>query len=152
MKFTVDVEDFYLEEADLSEGLKSAIKSDVIQAINERVKKQVDNLTNNLLVGNIEKEIEVRVKVLVDDFLATGKVFKDMYSKTDLISVKDWIAMHLKVQSSSIESYIKKSIEAMGVELKNRYDIMFASQIISKINQQGFLKEDIAKMLLEEQK
>lgn len=42
MKFTIGIEDFYLEEDELSEALESSIKLDVVRQIKESIKEKVD--------------------------------------------------------------------------------------------------------------
>jgi hypothetical protein len=42
----------------------------------------------------------------------------------------------------------KKATDSISKELKERYDLLFASQIVSKLHENGMLKEDVAKLLL----
>jgi uncharacterized membrane-anchored protein YjiN (DUF445 family) len=151
MKFVVEVEDFWLEEEDLATGLQNAIKGEVIQRIREDIKKQVDAFMDKHIKEVLNEEIKVRVEVLMTDFLAKGKV-KGSYTNDPECTVNEWIAKSFKSANETITKYISTATTQQVNELKQRYDLLFASQIVSKLNGQGMLKEDIANILLGEGK
>lgn len=151
MKFTVDVEDFYLEEADLASELKSQIKDEVVRNIRDNVKAQVSDLMNNVIIKEIESELKARIKIQVEEFIKSGKV-KGRYSSDQERTVDEWINDNIKMDYSSLTKHIEASVSKISKELKDRYDLLFASQLITKIKEQGFLKEEAAKLLLTEEK
>lgn len=147
MKFTVEVENFWLEEEELSNALQQAIKTDVIRKIQDNIKVQVEKLVENKILSVINAELETRAKVLTDEFVAKGKV-RGRYSSDPERTVEQYIADEFKSKEQDIKKYIEANAKAQGEELKKRYDLLFASQIVAKINEQGLLKEDVAKLLL----
>lgn len=146
MKFTVELEDFWLEEEEINQALSAHIKHSVVSDIKNSIKDKVDAFMNKILKDEIENQLKQRISVLMDEFLKTGKV-KANYGN-DMLTIEEWMALQLKSQNDSILSHIKKQADAQGADLKRRYDLLFASQIVAKINEQGLLKEDVAKLLL----
>lgn len=86
--------------------------------------------------------------------LTVAKV-KKRYSSNDMITVAEYVAEEVErtvVNDSKLKEYLNKAVktagDAIGKELKERYDLLFASQIVSKLHENGMLKEDVAKILL----
>lgn len=149
MKFTVEVEDFYMEEEDLSTALQYSIKTEVVREIKKSIETQVSDFMNKIMKEEIQSELKGRVKGLVEDFMQVGKV-KGHYSGDQELTVKEWISRSIQKENGDIHSTISKMVKLQFEGLQKRYDLMFASQLISKINQQGYLKEDVARLLLED--
>src|SRR5688572_932769 len=150
MKFTVEVEDFYLEEGDLTVELKRQIKNDVVAQIRDDIKKQVTGFMDDYIKTEIQSELKVTVKLLIDEFVRTGKV-KGRYSSDTLKTIPEWIADNITDDRRALTESIAKAADIKLQELQNRYDLLFATQLISKIKEQGFLKDDAARMLLGDQ-
>lgn len=52
---------------------------------------------------------------------------------------------------NSMEKLIKSLAKDFANEMKERYDLLFASQLVAKMSETGLLKEDVAKLLLPKQ-
>jgi conjugal transfer/entry exclusion protein len=146
MKFTVEVEDFYIEQGDLAEELKSQVKADVVRQMKDSLKKQVDDFMDRYIKSEINDQVKGRVQSTMDDFLATGKIKED-YGNQEM-TVEAYIAKALKARHADIQKAIADQVKKQVTELQNRYDMLFATQLISKIKDSGFLKDDAAKLLL----
>lgn len=152
MKFVVDVEEFWLdEESELGPALQAHIKRDVVAQIEKSVQTQVTDFMNKIMKEEIKSKLETIVSDLMRQFLVTGTV-KGQYSNDPELPLADWVKKQVTVQNSNIQDWIKKSVTTQVEELKKRYDLLFATQIVSKLNEQGMLKEDIAKLLLGDNK
>lgn len=147
MKFTVEVEDFWLDEEELSDALSTRIKNEVVQSIKTSIKDQVTDLMDKIVKEEIQSQLEPRIKVLMEEFLSNGKV-KDRYSSTTELTIPEYLAKNFEANNDKILKYIKEESERQGNDLKRRYDLLFASQIVAKINEQGLLKDDVARLLL----
>lgn len=147
MKFTVDVEDFYLEKGDLATELQRQIKNDVIAQIRETVKKQVADFMDQHIRQVIDGELKARVQVLMDNIIATGKVKGGSYNSEEC-TVADWIKKEFASKRSDVMVAIQKQVAAQIEEIKNQYNMYFTTQLIMKIKEQGMLKDDAAAMLL----
>lgn len=153
---TVDLTEFYAEnEGDnFSEEIKRAIASDVKFQILKEWKDKIGDEFNKAVIAEVEKQKE---NLITDTFnkLAVDAKVKKQYSSGEMISIAQWITeeferMHLSDNklNSLLASQLTKSSDRISKELKDRYDLLFASQIVSKLNEAGMLKEDVAKILL----
>lgn len=148
MKIVVDLEDFWFEEDEqLIPALQDHVKTMVIRQIGDSIKKQVDLFMDKAIKEEINSQLEMRVKILMEAQLETGKV-KGRYSGDQEMTIQEWVSKEIKTNSSNIHDYVLKTAKAQGEDLKRRYDLLFASQIVAKINEQGLLKDDVAKLLL----
>lgn len=148
MKFVVSVEDFWLEEEgfDLSTALKDAIRNDVIAQIRQQIKKQVDDFMNSYIIAEISKNLEKTVQSLMDNVINTGKV-KGRYSTDPDMTVDEWVRKEFANKRTDVEKAIEKKVLMHVKDLQGRYDLLFATQLISKIKDAGFLKEDVEKLI-----
>jgi hypothetical protein len=151
MKFTIEVDDFYLDENnDLESGLKKYIVSDVIKQINKSLETKINDAVTLEVKRVVEKSLYTDVQKIVKEVVATGKV-KGRYSGDKEMTIEEWVKHDFQNNSgfSSPKERIEKLAKAFGDELKKRYDLLFASQIVASLNNNGMLKENVAKMLLE---
>lgn len=153
MKFTIDIEDFCLDEdRDLEPALKKYIIDTVVREIWKGVEKKAEASVTKEVKDQVEKSFFRQIQSTVSEVIKTGKI-KGEYNKEE-ITVQEWILEQFQKNSGwrSPESQLKDLAKKFGDELKARYDLMFASQIVMKLNQNGMLKEDVAKMLLQDNK
>lgn len=147
MQITINISDFYLDEdKELEPALKSHIISDAVYQINASIKKQVDALVDDIIKKEIHQELSIRVKVFVDEFVKSGKV-KESYGDK-IMTVSEWISTAIKNNSTNLTDSIKNAAELAVKNLKNQYDLLFATQIVTKIKEAGYLKDEVAKILL----
>lgn len=153
---TVDLADFYSEddESTFSEQIKEVIASSVKQKVLADWKEKISHEFNRAVIEEIEKQKEHFIIEVLTELVVNAKV-KKCYSSNEMISISDWIKSELERTQLSerklndfLESLTTKKSEEISKELKNRYDILFASQIVAKLHENGMLKEDVAKLLL----
>jgi len=151
MKFKVEIEDFYLDrEEDIEPSLKQFVINSVVQTINKQIEKRIEDTINLQVKQLIEKHLTLQIQKQVLDFVINGKV-KGRYTSNKEISIEQYIKEDFEHNSgySSPHEKIAELAKTFGDELKRRYDLLFASQIVAKLNTNGLLKEDVAKMLIE---
>ena len=157
MKFTVEVEDFYLEEDEIEVSLKNWIKSEVSSQIRTSIQEKVDKIIQNSYKEEIENKLKSRVDILLGEVYSTTKL-KAKYSSDPEISIEEYIFQQFnevkfkdktedKIQSS-IKTLVKSNSEKIVEEMKQRYDMLFASQLVQKMNEVGMLKNEVAQLLL----
>jgi argininosuccinate synthase len=154
---TVDLEDFYTDEdgGTLADEVKSAIASSVKNGIWEKFKQEGLVAFSNQMERKITADKDLKIKETIDDLFKNRKIKKSSYSN-ELLSLEEFIVEQLNRNisvSRDFEDLSRKLVDNKSKEivqgLKDRYDFLFASQIVSNLNKQGMLKEDIAKILLE---
>lgn len=120
-------------------------KSQMIEAFSVVVKKA--------LIKHEEKFItDIFAKVIEE------KRVSSKYSKSTMMSIEDYIIEQLQnsvLAQSNLSSIIEKHVTAkaneVGNELKKRYDMGFAMQIVHKLSEQKMLKDGVLGMLTKEE-
>lgn len=154
MKITIDVSDFYLDENEnLEEGLQQYVKNAVLQEIWKRIEKKVDDYLAVSIKDEVEKSMYKQMNLFIDQQIRSGEV-KSSRDSSKRVTIENYIKEKFEYDSgwSSPHENIKKLAQAFGQDMKNRYDLLFASQLVSKMNEAGLLKEDVAKILLQDNK
>ncbi len=165
IKVEVDLTDFYSEEEEslsMSEEIKSyvayQVKCQVLTDFREKINKDF----NEKLVEAIEKEKEAQINGIIKEIILTEKVRK-RYHSDELITTAEYVKdelkrtvlnqneinHHVNSEKSKLEKDIKKQVKNISAELKDRYDFLFASQIVTKLSENGMLNKDVAKLLLD---
>jgi len=153
---TVDLSDFYSEdESSFSEQIKGAIANDVRQQIlsdwrekikatfSDEIKAEIKNQKEKLIVSTVKEcfdaklvkerygnemvSIEAYVNKVLDDDLRISDTFQDM-----------------------LRNITNDATKVISKQLKDRYDLLFASSLVSKMNELGMLKPDVAQLILEQ--
>ena len=147
MKFTVEVDDFWLEEEELNEALVSRVKLEVIHDINASIKEKVDKAITIAVTAAIEQELKLKINMRVAEVIATEKI---IYDRKEW-AIVDWIKDQFVRNSRWNSPYeqIEKIAKQYGAEMKKRYDYFYANQIVQQIHSVGIIKEEIYKNLIE---
>lgn len=167
MKFKIEIdlneiinelfEDFNPEYDTIDLDIKSEVKKDIIFQTKREVLKEVKE--------PLKLEMQNRVKILVTDafkdevnnsvkeFVKNGKI-KGRYSNDPDLSVQEWIAKEFQDTSryNTLSDLVKKKSEKLAKEIRDRYDHLFASQLITKMNEQGLLKDGVFNALMQDNK
>jgi hypothetical protein len=151
MKFIVEMEDFYLnEDGQLSDSLQKHVTRDVLAQISERIKKQVEEAITKKVEEAMKEKIAPVIDTAIADMIETGVLTvsgKALPIKEHLRSLFDrshgWNNPH---------DIMEKFAKNFGNELKARYNNIFAAKIVQNMKDQGFLKDDMARILLEDTK
>lgn len=169
MKITVQVdvqevlnelfEDFNPEydtmEFDLKDGIKDSIigdtKRQLITFYGNEFKQQIQSQVKTL----ISEEIGTTVEKAVKDFAKNGKI-ESKYNSHEPMSLEEWVKQVFSEKSNHRDDLIVKTVkqdaERCVKEVKSRYDMLFASQVISGLKQQNMLKDGVFEALMKENK
>jgi len=152
MKFTIEVEEFWLdEESELEPALKDHIKRDVINQIESSIKAKVEDAITKEVKSQVEQMLYRRITSLVNECISSDKI-KGRYTNDPEITLQEYVKLQFTQtarEKAPIDETIKKLAEAFGSEMKKRYDLLFASQVVAKLGEGGLLKEDAVKLLLD---
>lgn len=151
MKFTVEIDEFWLDEDSngFEEELKQSIKIDVCRQIKDLMLSHIENEITNVVKQQVSDSLREQIQALVANVISTGKIRESSYSNTE-ISIEDWIKSQFNANCGfhNADAKITELAKKFGDEMKQRYDLLFASQIVAKLDEHGLLKEDIAELLL----
>lgn len=156
---TLDLTDVWCDEennGNLSDVLKEHIVWEVQQAVwaefSDEAKKDFSSKVRNMLDGSKKG----RIDAIVDECFNSEKIRKSPYDSKTEVTMKEYVCQALKhqtVDSYSFNNKLDESVKKQGAdianELKSRYDILFASQLVAKMNENGLLKDDVARLLLD---
>lgn len=151
MKIQIEIDDFYLDqESELEPALKSYIIDEVVLKINKEIEDKVNETVTRQVKLQVKKQMLSKTNKLIDEFIEKGKIKGD-YATDPEITVEQYIKKIFNCKNGwgNPSEQISKLAEKFGAELRNRYDLLFATQIVKKLDKEGFLKDNIAKMLLE---
>lgn len=151
MKFTVEVEDFYLDEdGDLGDGLKAHIKNDVVCQISKNIKEQTEKQITEKVQEVINHKMELVIDSTLTDLIATGMI---TYNR-EKVSIVDHIKKVFVENAGwhNPRSQIAEIAKQFTLELKKQYNMVFANEIVVKMKEQGFLKDDLVQILLTDKK
>jgi hypothetical protein len=157
---TVDLEDFYPEEegGNISEQVKELISNQVKNEIWKKFEKDGFESFCNQVERKINLDKDLKIKECLDTLFKDKKTRKSRWDANKLLSIEEYINENVDAEyfhngnkfDVMVRDYLSKKTESIGKDLKDRYDLLFASQIVSNLNKNGMLKDDIAKILLKE--
>lgn len=151
MKFTVEIEEFWMDEdsGTLDEQLKSYVIHDVIMQIKSGIREKIETEISSQVQQQLEQCMHEYIQKEIKDFISEGKIRKSSYCNEEIL-IKDWIKEKFTGDTgyNNPEQVIKSLAKDFGKEMKERYDLLFASQLVAKMSETGLLKEDVAKLLL----
>ena len=153
---SVDLSEFYSEEEgdSFSEQIKDSIAYDVKQKVLKDWSAKITDSFTDHVRQMIRAEKDSHIEKCISETIATAKV-KSIHG--DDLTIDEYIKADFNRMFSTetqikrgLDSIAESSAKAMAGELKNRYDLMFASSLVSKMNELGMLKPDVAKLILGE--
>jgi hypothetical protein len=177
---TVDLEDLYEEyyEGDSSgESFNQQILSEIKHQVKQSIWKEFKDTTLDHFRAQIndelEKEKDGEITRIVQKVFSERKIKIKEGTKNnpepEMITLfeyiqekieKDYFSMGMTAETllsgkfrelqNSVEKSVSTSAELMSSEIKQRYDLLFASQLVAKMNQAGMLKDDVAKLLIDQ--
>lgn len=156
MKFIVELEDFWIEEGELTATLKAQIVNEIAgkirKGLEESALKEIQARASEMITGQIAAELGK----MITDFIENKEItIQGRYSsdKAEKISVKKYIRNLFEetVRNSSkvVDSSIEKFANRFAKDFKARYDNIFAGHIVKGLKEQGLLKADVVELLLE---
>ena len=153
MRIIVEVEDFWMDEDsdefenEFKNYVKGETKKEIWATIEERINKEIIKQVTEIVNKNIEK----KVAKFIDKMLNSGELkVSGRYSDDKPKDMKEYIIDKLKSDNTygTPKKMIEELSEKYAKEFRNRYDLLFASQLVAKLGNNGLLREDIARLLL----
>ena len=152
----VDLSAFFNEEDEMS--FSDQIKQHVVYS----VKNEVLQLWKNQIGTEFSNKVKVAIDEVKNEFIENelkslfenAKV-KKRYDDKELISIPEYakeeferLIVSERQLSSRLDKITRDASEAVTKELKDRYDLLFASSMVSKMGELGMLKSDVASLII----
>ncbi len=158
MKLTVnvDLEDFFQNEDEtLQESIIRAIETSVIRRLEKDFRDKVKDDFYKKIIDKFLSEKDAKVKEIIEKAFEEDKVKKSYYSD-DMVTFAEYVTEFLKrdLNSRDFDAKIKAISEKVSAtafeEMKKRYDVYFAAQIIEKLAAAGMLAQGVAESILKQ--
>ena len=158
----IDLNDIYPEDlscdseigaianSSLKEEVYSVIKQEVRSAIRECTDKDVRQMANKAYEEFGNDKIKTVVDYAVNSFIADGKVSRSHNDKT-LIPISEKLRNTFDSSQNWNAPYgaIERVWKDFANELRTRYDMAFASNIVNGLEKQGLLKAGVFEALID---
>ena len=158
MKLTVnvDLEDFFQNEDEtLQESIVRAIETSVIRRLEKDFRDKINDDFYKKIIEKFLSEKDAKVKEIIEKAFNEDRV-KKSYSSDDMVTFAEYVTETLKkdLNSPNFDAKIKaisdKVSETAFEEMKKRYDVYFAAQIIEKLSAAGMLAQGVAESILKQ--
>lgn len=151
MKITVEMDDFWMnDEESLSEKLNEYVVRKVLDEVSKHIKDKVETQITMQVKDTVEKSMYRQINEAIANTIAVGKV-KSLVSPYEPVPIEEFIKQKFEKETgwNSFDSKIKEIATKHSADMKARYDLLFASQLVAKMTENGLLKKDVAKLLLD---
>jgi hypothetical protein len=153
MKIAIELSDFYLdEEQDLEPALKKTIINQAVAKITADLKAKIEDGVIKEVKAQVEQTLYRKIGTFVAECIANDKIKDGGYSNSAEITLQEWVKKQFTrnaYEKAPVDDLIKKLAANFGEEMKKRYDLLFASQLVVKMKESGFIKEEAIALLLE---
>lgn len=145
---TVDLDDIWADEESLTHAIESTVKYKVLTEIEAKIKDKVDLHITKKVNEEVEKHMYRQINSFIEQFIKEGKTKSSR--SNELVTIEKFIEERFVYQTGygTPAELIEKLAKQFSTDMKNRYDLLFASQLVAKMNESGLLKKDVAKILL----
>ena len=157
---TVDLSEFFSDEDERS--FSEQIKSEIARQTKDQILTAWKAQLSEVFDAQVKKEIELQKNTFITETVQDAifnRNVKQRYGSKEMIPIALWIEEELQrthLNNSTLTDFLNKIVkgqtDTLGKELKTKYDMLFATQIVSKLAENGMLKEDVAKLLLTDSK
>jgi len=153
MQITVELDSAYLQGDNLDDALAQKIITEITNNIWGKIRDKVDKQIDKIAKAHVQEQLDDQIKKYVRTFIKTEKVQAPRFSDFDEedCSLEDYIKYMFDKDSKSdkIEKVVRNLASDYSSAVKDRYDMAFASQMITKMKEANLLKENVASALFE---
>ncbi len=152
MKVLVEFEDFWLSEDGeidiaIQQYITQKVAAQVWNKVSEKIKESIDSTVKKMVDEQLKTKIAVAVESIIGspDFKVEGQ-----YSSDGMLTIDEYVKSSFERNTGwrSPADAVATKAKNYGNEMKNRYDLMFASQLVAKMNENGLLKDGVYESLM----
>ncbi|MEO9884958.1 MAG: hypothetical protein ABJG33_04900 [Balneola sp.] len=147
---SIRMDDIWVDEGDVEGALKSRIIREAEKAIWDKIKENVEKTVNAKVIALVESKMDAQIYEEITSIIKEDKI-KPRYGKEQ--SLREFVEGRFNESNTrggkTVEKVVSDLAKNFGSEMKDRYDMLFASQLIVKLRDQGILKEEFAKSILD---
>lgn len=143
------------QDNSFTEAIKFSIRQEVVSQVLAEWRKEIGDTFGKEVRKVVEDMQEgflaATLHALVDEKNLPGNRYGMEGEKISIADVMRNRLAHFSVErnvDSILSKIAKDQADKSATELKARYDLLFASQLVTKMNANGMLREDVARLLL----
>lgn len=156
MKITVDIDDLYVEDGTITEELKRTIVHEAVTKIKSGIRDECKRAIENAVAEEVERHIQHEIAHAVtamskDSLIRNRRKSNGAYPDQENLTLEEYVRQEIVAlsQDSMMRGKIEQIANRFTTELKKRYDLAFASSIVSSMANAGLLKDERLLELLE---
>ena len=135
-------------EKEVISSIKSSIIFEAKQVILNKIKDDTTKEIGEHIISNLKNISESIKTEITNEILSNQEISPYPYS-SQKVKAKDYIYKSLTENAKScIEKIVKETAADICKNLKDRYDIAFATAIVDNLRKQNMLDEKVASLLL----
>lgn len=147
MKFTIEVEEFWLDrEKDIEPALKKYLADEITNRIWLKIETKILQQIFDVTKDEIENLFPPKIKARIEEIIQSETIATSQGQKT----LAEFVKYTFEKNSGwfSASDQITKLANKFGDEMKSRYDFQFAAQIVNKMKENNLLNEEEVKKLI----
>lgn len=149
LNLSIELNDFWSGDEDtmLEESLRNAIVGEVNKVLRERVAESINRLVQEEFGDKLRATLSGMIAGKIEAIMLTESI--TVYNQeVKIIDHVKRLFMDKHREWDDTERVIRQQAKKWADDLKARYDIAFANQLVQKLNENGLLLPDVAKRLL----
>jgi len=149
LNIVIDLSDIYTEdEKDVKQAIKDEIYYQVSSEVKKTVKIDIEKIVSDAKKIVVKELAELNIQELVKECVDNSDI---KYGHREQLPIKEYIAYEFKENSHfrDPKRIIEDKVGKYAKELRDRYDLVFAAQVVNKLSEQGLLNDDELKKLIQ---
>lgn len=142
IKVEVDLSDLYSEEDEsLQEAIKNEIRHQVTAEVWAKIRESVNKQISDQVRTEITEQVRTRTSAHIDDYLANG-----LLNPGTPMELKITSFLHDQISNQAnwrnLGANLSKVAENYARDVQQKYDVLFATNIVMKLKDNGMLVQD----------
>lgn len=144
-----------VSDSSFLDAIKDSIRREVVQKVLSEWRKEIGDSFGKEIRETVEKMqggfLAATLQDLVNEKSIPGSRYGMEGEKISIIDVMRNRLTQWDLGSKTDDRLVRiarEQADKSHAELKARYDLLFASQLVTRMNESGMLREDVARLLL----
>ena len=153
MKIEIDTKDFWMDEdtGNFDHEFKKFIVDNLTHEIYSKISDQVKKEITQGVKDHIEQTLSVRISAYIDTFFSQGVMWIGQQKEVKVIDYLTSIISDHR-EWNTITTHMERTVKNYAAEVKKQYDVMFATQIVMNLKDNGMLVQEKLQALFQDKK
>lgn len=156
MKIEIDLNEIFPdfeEDKSIADYISDSIKYKLADYVWNESKDQIKYAINTYMENEGKPLLMEKLNRELSNLIKEAKIPESNYSSV-YISIEEWVKKVFNNNNNEavLKRIVKEEANITANKMKERYDLLWASQFVVKMEENKMLREDIAKILLPDKK